>query len=119
LFQRSDDLLDFDVRNHEGKAVLGDLKSGYMNSFTVFVFEGLSETQKSRAREAQSLGEFKRAVGEAHFDQRLVSFDAMNVKQIELYAHNLERLRTHLASNEQALTQDLGKLSELLYWRKA
>lgn len=119
LFQRSDDLLDFDVRNHEGKAVLGDLKSGYMNSFTVFVFEGLDEAKKSRARAAQSLGEFKRAVGEAHFDERLASFDAMNLKQIELYAHNLQRLRSHLAAPEQMLIEDLSRLSEILYWRKA
>ena len=30
LFQRSDDLLDYDIRNAEGKAILGDLKSGYL-----------------------------------------------------------------------------------------
>ena len=33
LFQRSDDLLDYNIRNHEGKDILGDLKSGYLNFF--------------------------------------------------------------------------------------
>ena len=37
LFQRSDDLLDYDIRNDEGKAILGDLKSGYLNSFGAFI----------------------------------------------------------------------------------
>ena len=36
LFQRSDDLLDYNIRNHEGKAILGDMKSGYLNSFGEF-----------------------------------------------------------------------------------
>ena len=37
LFQRSDDLLDYNIRNFEGKTILGDLKSGYLNSFAAYI----------------------------------------------------------------------------------
>ncbi len=47
LFQRSDDLLDFDIRNYEGKALLGDLKSGYLNSFAVFLMKDLMASKRS------------------------------------------------------------------------
>ena len=57
LFQRGDDLLDFDVRNDEGKAALGDLKSGYLNSFGAFLSTEFTEEQKASLRACQTLAE--------------------------------------------------------------
>ncbi|MES2855033.1 MAG: polyprenyl synthetase family protein [Bdellovibrionota bacterium] len=118
LFQRSDDLLDFDVRNYENKAVFGDLKSGYLNSFGVFVTRELPADVKERALKSQSLGEFKVAVTEALFDQRVADFDKMNTTLIELYEHLLGRLEKLLKEPQRSLIEDLRPLSKPIYWRK-
>ena len=55
LFQRSDDLLDYDIRNNEGKAILGDLKSGYLNSFGAFICKGMSRQQIDQIVKSQTL----------------------------------------------------------------
>ncbi len=119
LFQRSDDLLDFDVRNYEAKIILGDLKSGYLNSFSVFLLDQVTEDVKFRFIKAQSLEEIKRVVGEENFEERLKTFDAMNSKLIELYFHLNERLKSHLSADQAELCTDLLPLPKALYWRKA
>lgn len=118
LFQRSDDLLDFDVRNYENKAVLGDLKSGYLNSFGVFLTRDLAPDVRQRAFKAQSLGELKSIVTDAHFESRLTAFDRMNVALIELYEHQLDRLRGLLPEKAKPIVDELLPLSKPLYWRK-
>lgn len=118
LFQRSDDLLDFDVRNYENKAVLGDLKSGYLNSFGVFLTRELPEGSRQGAFKSQSLGELKSIVGETYFNERLSEFDRMNISLIELYDHQMTRLRSMLPPHQQSLVDELVPLSKPLYWRK-
>lgn len=118
LFQRSDDLLDFDIRNDEGKAVLGDLKSGYLNSFAVWVLKGLPDDVFKRAVAAQSLGEFKSVVGEAHFDSRAADFDAENQRSIDLYFHRLQEMNSSLRDEEKSTLEILKQLPQPLYWRK-
>ncbi|MEZ4872953.1 MAG: hypothetical protein R2827_12105 [Bdellovibrionales bacterium] len=78
LFQRSDDLLDFDVRNAENKAVMGDLKSGYMNSFAVALADGLTAKQREMFLQSKTVDEIKKAVGAEHFNAKLKDFDAVN-----------------------------------------
>lgn len=119
LFQRSDDLLDFDVRNREGKAVLGDLKSGYLNSFGVFLSRDLPPDVKTRFLASQSLGELKSIIGEAFFEEKLAEFDKINSGKIELYSHLLKRLDTFLLDGEKALPRELSPLPKPLYWREA
>jgi len=119
LFQRSDDLLDFDVRNHEGKAILGDLKSGYLNSFGAFVCEGLSRPQMDQVVASRDLESFYQALGgKAVFEEKLKSFDEVNEKLIRLYDHHMERLQGHLKPGEEKLLNYLRPLTDLLYWRK-
>lgn len=118
LFQRSDDLLDFDVRNFEGKAVLGDLKSGYLNSFAVWVLKTVDASVFQKAIRCESLGEFKRTVGEAHFEERLKAFDEENQRSIELYFHRLSDVKSVLYDSEAGVLEDLEKLPRPLYWRK-
>ncbi len=118
LFQRSDDLLDFDIRNDEGKAVLGDLRSGYLNSFAVWVLHDVPTAVFEKAVLAQSLGEFKGLIGEAHFDKRAAEFDIENQKSIDLYFHRLEDLRECLTADELGVIEDLKTLPKPLYWRK-
>jgi octaprenyl-diphosphate synthase len=118
LFQRSDDLLDFDIRNDEGKAVLGDLKSGYLNSFAVWVLKGVADDAFKRAVHAQSLGEFKSVVGEAHFDSRAAEFDVENQRSIDLYFHRLQEMISSLNEDEKSTLELLKQLPQPLYWRK-
>lgn len=118
LFQRSDDLLDFDIRNDEGKAILGDLKSGYLNSVSVFLLEGVTADQKTAFLKAQTLAEVEAALGSEYYHRRLKEFDQMNQAVLDLYSHQVERLGKHLKPGEEGLIEDLMPLSKLLYWRR-
>jgi octaprenyl-diphosphate synthase len=118
LFQRSDDLLDFDIRNYERKAILGDLKSGYMNSFAAFVTRGMSEQQKSKFRQSQSMTDVYQAIGEAEFFNCLADFDEHNKKVMALFDHHCLSLANFLKPHEQGLLGELKALPNILYWRK-
>jgi octaprenyl-diphosphate synthase len=118
LFQRSDDLLDFDVRNYENKALLGDLKAGYLNSFSVFLLENSDENKKSLFLKAQTVEEVKDAIGNNFFDSKLKEFDEKNQSLMALYAHQVERLKDYLPQKEQSLLKELLPLPTPLYWRK-
>lgn len=119
LFQRSDDLLDYDIRNHEGKAVLGDLKSKYLNSFGAFVCADLKGAQISELVKSHNLTEFKNSMGgEQKFNTKLSEFDEINKGLIALYHHHLLSLQEFLAPQERALLDRLAKLPDLLYWRE-
>jgi len=118
LFQRSDDLLDFDIRNHEAKAVLGDLKSGYLNSFAVQLRDTLDTESRKRFYQAQSLGEVQSLIGEKKFKQCLEEFDSRNQKQIDLYFHYLDLLNARLDEKSRRLIEVLKPLPRLLYWRE-
>lgn len=119
LFQRSDDLLDFDIRNLEGKAILGDLKSGYLNSFGSFMAKDLTPQEKQKFIKSESLVELKNNMGgEKKFDETLKGFDEANQKQIELYNHLLTQLKAYLQPEEYNLLDKLKPLTEILYWRR-
>ncbi len=118
LFQRSDDLLDYDIRNYEGKALLGDLKSGYLNSFGYFLTKDLSDDEKRKFIVSQSLGELKSVIGESVFEAKLSEFDGQNKTLIERYHHLLSFFSSMLEEREQNIITQLAKLPELLYWRK-
>lgn len=118
LFQRSDDLLDFDVRNYEKKAVLGDLKSGYLNSFGAFLARDFKEEKRRAMMGAQTIDALKSIVGESHFESSLKEFDRVNGQIIELYQHHLNTLDKLLGESEKSLIGDLRGLANPLYWRK-
>lgn len=116
LFQRSDDLLDFDVRNHEGKALLGDLKSGYFNSFAAFCTQDLGSEKRRALKQVQTLPEFVSALGAGQFESRLAEFDRMNQAKIELYLHHVNQIEAVIGAE---LAGKMKSLPDLLYWRKA
>lgn len=130
LFQRSDDLLDYDIRNYEGKAVLGDLKSGYINSFAAFATTQTPSHEKDYLKNIKTLPEFKSfLVAHGHssekmndaeivFDQKIKLFDEVNSELIRLYQHHLSTLSRKLETSEQGLIKQLSPLTDLLYWRK-
>lgn len=119
LFQRGDDLLDFDIRNDEGKALLGDLKSGYLNSFAAFLSKDFSSDERQRLRRCETLDEVKALVGEDEFNKCVQRFDDMNTQVIGLYEHKARSLEGFLAVGERGLISELGGLPSLLYYRRA
>ncbi len=119
LFQRSDDLLDFDIRNSEGKAILGDLKSGYMNSFAAFATTDLTRENRLALKGCQTLADFQKALGGKEvFDRKVQEFDEKNNFLIQLYQHHLQNLKSYLKPEEQGLLKNLTQLPDVLYWRK-
>lgn len=118
LFQRSDDLLDYDIRNDEGKAILGDLKSGYLNSFGAYVSRGMSRAQIDQMVKSSNLEDYYKCFvhGEADFKAFVVKFDADNEKMIQLYEHHLVQLEKKVQKPE--LIKSLKPLTEILYWRR-
>lgn len=124
LFQRSDDLLDYDIRNDEKKAVLGDLKSGYLNSFGTFISSQISSTQRDQLIQSQTMNELYLCLsedaekGKQIFSSFVEEFDQINSKLIDLYSHHLESLDKLLTGEEKKLIQNLKPLTEILYWRR-
>ncbi len=125
LFQRSDDLLDYNIRNHEGKAILGDLKSGYLNSFGAFVTQKMNKKQIDQLIRSQNLDEFEKAMTAVNPQLTLAAsvqqFDQLNQKIIDLYLHHLQefaKLAQLKGGDQNSLISSLKVLPDLLYWRK-
>ncbi|OQW51920.1 MAG: octaprenyl diphosphate synthase [Proteobacteria bacterium SG_bin7] len=118
LFQRSDDLLDYDIRNGENKAILGDLKSGYINSFAAFLIQDFSETRKKEFSKSTCMMDVYKNIGEQEFFRRVDEFDKINSGMIELFHHHLGSLNNYLTSGQTSLTGELSRICKALYWRK-
>lgn len=124
LFQRGDDLLDYDIRNDEGKALLGDLKAGYLNSFGTFMTKDRSRTEIDQLIKAKNMKYLYSCFsknadeGKELFTAKVAAFDAVNEVMIQLYQHHLLQLKKLLQPNEIALIKNLEPLTEVLYWRR-
>ena len=119
LFQRSDDLLDYDVRNLEGKRILGDIQSGYLNSFGTFFCRDLDSETRSRFKEVQSLEEvYDLLGGEDQFQKALTDFDQYNEGVMDQCQSKIKTLSGYLKGNEQKIVEHLESLPGLLYWRQ-
>ncbi len=127
LFQRSDDLLDFDIRNDEGKAVLGDLKSGYLNSFGAYISEKWSKQEIDRMIKVRNMNEFYQLFStdsnqsKEIFFQHVDRFDQINLDKINLYNHYVLELKNKLVSRfyeNDLFYKTLNSLPDLLYFRR-
>lgn len=118
LFQRSDDLLDFDVRNYENKAKLSDLKAGFLNSFSSFLLKGRSEDFKKKFFNSQSLEDIYKLVPKSEFDEFLKKFDDQNEKLINSFEESVGQLKSYLSGEEEKLVDELLTAVKMVYWRK-
>lgn len=118
LFQRGDDLLDFDIRNDEGKAILGDLKAGYLNSFAAFMSRDFSEEKKERLKSCETMEQVWALVGKEGFEKFVQKFDEMNQQAIDLYLHHAKELERLLKPGQRGLVSELNALPTLLYFRR-
>ncbi|MCC6137880.1 MAG: polyprenyl synthetase family protein [Bdellovibrionaceae bacterium] len=118
LLQRSDDLLDFDVRNYERKNIMGDLKAGYVNSFCASLFLEMPLDKKTEASKIFDLKQFKEFVGFEFFNTKLKAFDTENTALIEEYKVALKELSALANGEYKDTATSLEPLADLLYWRK-
>lgn len=117
LFQRADDLLDFDIRNKENKDVFKDMTEGYFNSFAVYLSEGKGSHFKSSLKSCRCLREVKDLTGEKKFEEILSSFDEMNERIIKACHQETDKLTQVLFKEEQSLIEELKTWSKRFYWR--
>ena len=117
LFQRSDDLLDFSVRNKEKKSVLLDLKQNYLNSFSCFLVSGKNRKFKIKFRKARTLTDIYHLAPD--FKEQLAEFDKLNEKRIKETERDIEKLSPFLEKSEQPLIEELKTIPSLLYWRRS
>lgn len=118
LLQRSDDLLDFDIRNYERKNIMGDLKAGYVNSFCAMLFLEMSLDKKTAASKIFDLKQFKEFVGFEFFNSKLKIFDAENTALITEYKTTLNELSVCAGGAYKDTATALEPLADLLYWRQ-
>ncbi len=118
LFQRADDLLDFDIRNRENKTVFKDMEEGYFNSFAVYLSENKGSDFRSVLKSCRTLKEVKEVTGEKEFEKILASFDEMNRQIITDCQAEIDNLKTKLLESEYTLVNELKNWSGQFYWRK-
>lgn len=119
LFQRADDLLDFDVRNYENKKLLGDLTSGYFNSFACFLCTEAPEKLRQQFAKCVTIEEVHHLFGRDFFEQKICDFDAENSGLIAVYLHYVDNLSRFLPPEKDGIQAVLGDLPGPLYWRQS
>ena len=119
LFQRSDDLLDFDVRNYEKKSVLKDLKSGYLNSFSAFLFKNVNQDVQKKFIPSQSMENIYNLVGKDFFKIQVTQFDEVNVKLIKHAENLIDEIGKLLQNSQKNLVESFLEILPVLYWRKS
>ena len=116
LFQRSDDLIDFNIRNKDTKNYLVDLKEKYFNSFSCFLLQNSSLKQEEELQNAKSLSSVYKIFPD--FKQSLQNFDVLNSKLIRKTELKLEKTKDFLTKKEEKLIPTLKDWTYFLYWRK-
>ena len=116
LFQRADDLLDFDIRNKEKKATFKDIEEGYFNSFAIYLCENESPAFRSALKACRSLKQVTKLKGEKKFSQALKNFDKINQQIITQGQKEIQTLP--LTPKEHKVITELKAWPSKLYWRQ-
>ena len=111
LLQRSDDLLDFNIRNFEDKDFFKDLPSGNMNLFAHKLLE--HKDNKEKSFEFENLEDFV-AFYKVSLESTLKDYDDESVKIIS----NLKSRIDSIKSFSSDFKEQLKSMGELIYWRK-
>ena len=116
LFQRSDDLMDFSVRNQDEKPYLSDISQKQFNSFACFLLQDSSLQKEKQLKKVQSVS----AVYELfpNFEKKVQAFDQINSKIINQTKKNIEKLKPFLRKREMALMTHLQEWIYFFYWRQ-
>ncbi len=115
LFQRSDDMMDFGVRNKENKDVFKDLKEGYLNFFGVFLKENTPVKNVTALRNCQNTEDLKKLFGEQELIKQVNKFDEHNKKLILECESDIDKLSSF--SSYAGLDSTLKSWCSSLYFR--
>ena len=113
LLQRSDDLLDFNIRNYEEKTFFKDLPSGNMNFFAFKLLEDINEDQKSKAFDFKNLEDFL-TFYKVNFETKLESYD----QESQQIINTLKKYIDESSSFSVDFKIQLKSMGEIIYWRK-
>lgn len=116
LFQRSDDLMDFAVRNKDKKPYLSDIQQKHFNSFACFLLKDSSIQKEKELSQARSVSAVSKLFPD--FNEKVKMFDQINLKIIKKTKKRLTDLQTFLKKREQALIPELKEWIDLIYWRE-
>jgi octaprenyl-diphosphate synthase len=114
LLQRSDDLLDYNIRNFEKKDFFRDLPSGYFNLFTVHLLKDKNEKIKKQAFEFKDLDLFLKAL-DLDLNNTLESFD----KESELILSRVKQNISSFSLFSEDFKKSLLEAAHTIYWRKS
>jgi octaprenyl-diphosphate synthase len=115
LLQRSDDLLDFNVRNYEEKSLFTDLKAGFLNSFSIHLFADLKASDQIFKIESEA--DLLKLISKDQLQGKLKEFDALNEQLIEKIKMQADELVV-MQPNLKKLQDMVLKIAPRLYWRK-
>jgi len=114
LLQRSDDLLDYDIRNYEKKDFFRDLPSGYFNLFTIHLLESVDPEFKKKAFEIRDLNSFIKNF-DINLEESLKTFD----EESELILTRTKKNINSFALFSDAFKESLLEAAHTVYWRAA
>ena len=116
LFQRSDDLIDFNIRNKDNKNSLMDIKEKHFNSFACFLLKNSSIQKQKQLQNSKNLSSIYKVFPD--FKDKVKDFDKLNLKLINKTEKKLQKLSSFLSKKEQKLIPLLKDWTNFLYWRK-
>ena len=116
LFQRSDDLMDFSIRNQDQKPYLSDIKQGYFNSFACFLLRGSSLKKQRQLQKARSVSSVYKLF--PRMEDKIQAFDRINSRLIQKTKKDIQKVEVFLKPKEQKLIDFLCEWVDFLYWRK-
>ena len=117
LFQRSDDMIDFGIRNKEGKDEFKDLKEGYLNFFGTYLKEKGAFKSIKALRACQNKEQLRKLISEKKLNTYLKDFDQMNLKLSQSCLKKINELQKYLKQDQKETLSVLKSWIDLLYCR--
>ena len=117
LFQRSDDAIDFGIRNKEHKDEFKDLKEGYLNFFGSYLNENKAVKNIKKLRSCRNKKQFYELISEKKLKEQVQSFDQMNMKLSSICLKKICDLKKYLKKDQQNVTCVLESWLNILYFR--
>ena len=115
IFQRADDLLDFDIRNQENKTTFKDMKEGVFNSFALHLLRTVNCCERANPKQLKlnqlnekerkwrqalkschSLKEVKKLIGDKTFEIALKEFDKISQQKIKAFKQEIKPLEKYM-----------------------
>lgn len=113
LLQRSDDLLDYNIRNAEKKAYFNDLPSGYFNLFTIHLLSGVEPEKRKNAFSCESIEELIEKFN-LDVEKTLESYDQESTRMVNAVTSLIDEVKVF----SKDFKKELKEASLKIYWRE-